>query len=282
MIIKNINTNGTKTENWQFGEALDEGFGTIEELFQSLDLGDGVDNNIINNTVLNNLYTSTTLSTNRSNDFSKLYGGNDSIVNSTEELKNYLIFLDDIHKNKSLFLFDAPILFPPRDTIPATPKQAFDFITFDSEANYTLPFMISGQKLNMKFNKIEQFLEKMWQNDPDFKRLIEALRLKHPNGYKIDLEDLGSDIRGQGGGNHVMIDSDIFNESYSQKNGEDKLRLKKTFVHEMLHTLGYKHETDGDLEGIGINGYVASQKILLSLDNKESNITINDYLNGGL
>ena len=95
MGTKNINTHGTKTANWQAGEQLDAGFANINDLFQYLDLGYGVDNNTINEETLDNLYKSVT-GNNSNINFSTTYGGGNNKVDSADDLKNFLTYLEGL------------------------------------------------------------------------------------------------------------------------------------------------------------------------------------------
>jgi hypothetical protein len=106
MTTKNINTNGTKTANWQVGEQLDADFIDINALFQYLDSGDNKDDGKISKKTLGNLYYSVTGNTSNI-DFSKIYSGKNKKIDSTEELKSVLTYLENLD-TKDVFKLDNP------------------------------------------------------------------------------------------------------------------------------------------------------------------------------
>ena len=257
MGTKNINTNGTKTANWQAGEQLDAGFANINDLFQYLDLGYGVDNNTINEETLDNLYKSVT-GNNSNINFSTTYGGGTNKVDSADDLKKFLTYLEGLD-TKNVFgkITTQAEQNPQTGTTPIKQlkrdaEAALSFITFEHTTGIEQTNTNSNPAIAQQ---LKSFVIEMWISDPDFRDLIEAIKAKHPT-YTLELATLKSSSGGMAtlDGNYASVNQYIFdnaitkpNKAFGYKVGAipneltNRQVLNIAVIHEMLHTLGLGH-----------------------------------------
>ncbi len=250
MSTKNITTSGMQTangvlrENLPDGGQLDAGFADLGSFFQYLDQSDGY-NNIINETVLDNLYTSVTEKSSDIN-FSERFGGKDGKVNTKQEFKTVLSFLESQDTQNVFGLVEIQgekkelgIIPTEIKVVSPVPQSVIDKYQLDNSTGFYdkmviargIPVFASDNTTDEQIIKAGETINKVLLNSPKLQAIYKA------DNHKVILTAPGK-------GELNTIPGIIINKGAYSAFGKDKVGFhatapsdtgeNRTLIHELF------------------------------------------------
>jgi hypothetical protein len=293
----NINTNGTLEKDYASdgsNQYLDQHFTSLDNMFNYLDLGDGKDNNIITEETLSNLlYTAS--GKQYKTKFSQSQDGANKKIDSVAELKQALLYIELISQ-KDVFNLVSLSTTPPSTTPPSTTPPSSNVNNYNG-LPITFTYTESGSDedggstTHQNAIKLKEIFDAMYNTDPDFRTLIEAVKQKHGK-FEIKVMPLNNAYGEAYVGEHrLWIDDDVLKNAITAPTGGSKTfdgglvennlqKLQGTIVHETLHVLGLEHDPENGNPGIEELEYVpfGTDNIFYdTLNGKDDRRSITEY-----